>query len=80
MDWAKRGVRVNAVAPGYFSTDLTEGMRQNPILSKRVTDRTPLNRFGEPEEIVGICLFLASKAASYVTGQSIGVDGGWTAC
>ncbi|MNR66785.1 2-dehydro-3-deoxy-D-gluconate 5-dehydrogenase [compost metagenome] len=73
-------MRVNAVAPGYFSTDLTEGLRKNPGLSQRVTDRTPLGRFGEPEEIVGTCLFLASTAASYVTGQSLGVDGGWTAC
>lgn len=80
MDWAQRGVRVNAVAPGYFATDLTEGMRQHPVLGKRVTDRTPLGRFGEPDEIVGACLFLASSAASYVTGQSLGVDGGWTAC
>ncbi|MDN7139866.1 3-oxoacyl-ACP reductase FabG [Pseudomonas sp. JQ170] len=80
MDWATRGVRVNAVAPGYFSTDLTEGMRKNEGLSQRVTERTPLRRFGDPEEIVGACLFLASPAASYVTGQSLGVDGGWTAC
>lgn len=80
MDWAQRGVRVNAVAPGYFATELTEGMRQHPVLGKRVTDRTPLGRFGEPDEIVGACLFLAAPAASYITGQSLGVDGGWTAC
>ncbi|MCW8279094.1 SDR family oxidoreductase [Pseudomonas sp. PCH199] len=80
MDWAQRGVRVNAVAPGYFATELTEGMRQHPVLGKRVTDRTPMGRFGEPDEIVGACLFLASPAAGYITGQSLGVDGGWTAC
>lgn len=80
LDWAQRGVRVNAVAPGYFATELTEGMRQHPVLGKRVTDRTPLGRFGEPDEIVGACLFLASPAASFITGQSLGVDGGWTAC
>lgn len=79
IDWATKGVRVNAVAPAYFETDLTAGMRDHASLSERVLGRTPMNRFGRPEEIVGACLFLASDAASYVTGQSIGVDGGFTA-
>lgn len=80
LDWARRGVRVNAVAPGYFETDLTEGLRSHPVLGARVTARTPLGRFGHPEEIVGACLFLASPGAAYVTGHSLAVDGGWTAC
>ena len=79
LDWAKKGVRVNAVAPGYFETDLTEGLRDNEALRQRVTARTPLGRFGRPDEIVEACLFLASAAASYITGQSLRVDGGWTA-
>ena len=79
LEWAKKGVRVNAVGPGYFETELTEGMRQNPKLAERVTARTPMGRFGHPGELVGACLFLASPAASYITGASLAVDGGWTA-
>lgn len=79
FDWAKKGVRVNAVAPGYFETDLTEGLRGHDILFERVVGRTPLGRFGVPAEVVGACLFLASPMASYITGQSLAVDGGWTA-
>ncbi|MGV6873986.1 SDR family NAD(P)-dependent oxidoreductase [Pseudochelatococcus sp. B33] len=80
VEWADRDVRVNAVGPGYFATDLTEGLRQNERLAGHVIARTPLRRFGAPEELVGACLFLASDAASYVTGHSLMVDGGWTAC
>lgn len=80
LEWAGRGVRVNTVGPGYFTTDLTEGMRANEALAGKVLARTPMARFGVPDELVGACLFLASDAASYVTGASIMVDGGWTAC
>lgn len=79
LEWARKGVRVNAVGPGYFATELTDGLRKNAKLSERVTQRTPMGRFGEPSELVGACLFLASPAASYVTGASLAVDGGWTA-
>lgn len=79
LEWAKKGVRVNAVAPGYFATDLTEGLRANEVLSERVTRRSPMGRFGHPNELAGACLFLASPAASYITGASLAVDGGWTA-
>ena len=80
LEWAARGVRVNAVGPGYFATDLTEGLRKNPDLAGMVTRRTPMGRFGAPDELVGACLFLASDAAGYITGTTIMVDGGWTAC
>ena len=80
LEWAKRGVRVNAVGPGYFATDLTEGLRENDSLAAKITNRTPMGRFGAPDELVGACLFLASDAASYITGTTIMVDGGWTAC
>ncbi|TAK17374.1 MAG: SDR family oxidoreductase [Rhizorhabdus sp.] len=79
LDWATRGVRVNAVSPGYFETDLTEGLQNHEALRTRIAARTPMGRFGTPQEVVGACLFLASSEASYVTGQSLGVDGGWTA-
>jgi gluconate 5-dehydrogenase len=80
MEWADRGVRVNAVAPGYFETDLTQGLLAHPRLGAQVRARTPLGRFGRPDEVVGACLFLASPAASYITGASLAVDGGWTSC
>jgi gluconate 5-dehydrogenase len=79
FDWAKKGVRVNAVAPGYIETDMTEVFLNHPRLGAQVTGRTPMGRLGRAEELIGACLFLASPAASYVTGQSLSVDGGWTA-
>lgn len=79
LDWAVRGVRVNCVAPGYFETDLTAGMRDHDILRERLIAKTPLGRFGQPNEIAGAVAFLAGDAASYVTGQTVVVDGGWTA-
>lgn len=79
VEWATKGVRVNAVGPGYFETDLTAGLRENDGLRQGVTERTPMARFGKPDELVGACLYLASSAASFVTGHSLMVDGGWTA-
>lgn len=79
IDWADRGVRVNTVAPGYFETDLTAGLQANDALAARVLGHTPVGRFGRPEEIISACLYLASDASSYVTGQSLRVDGGFTA-
>ena len=79
LDWAGKGVRVNTIAPGYFETDLTAGVREHPVLADRVRAKTPIGRFGTPGELVGAAVFLASPASSYVTGQSVIVDGGWTA-
>ncbi|WP_335999221.1 SDR family NAD(P)-dependent oxidoreductase [Halorientalis halophila] len=77
IDWAP-DVRVNAIAPGYVATDLTEEAMENEGLRQSLLDRTPLSRFAEPEEIAGPAVFLASDAASYVTGSVLSVDGGWT--
>lgn len=79
LDWAKRGVRVNCVAPGYVDTDLTHGLLSHETLGKPFLDHIPMGRFGTAREMGGAVAFLASDAASYVTGQSILVDGGWTA-
>nr|WP_276274948.1 glucose 1-dehydrogenase [Haladaptatus sp. QDMS2] len=78
LDWAP-DVRVNAIAPGYVETDLTEGVTDNEKLAQSIRDRTPLDRFAQPEELAGPAVFLASRAASYVTGECLTVDGGWTA-
>lgn len=79
LDWAKRGVRVNCLAPGYVDTDLTTGLLHHETLGKPFLDHTPMGRFGETRDIVGAAVFLASDASAYVTGQSLVVDGGWTA-
>lgn len=78
LDWAP-DVRVNALAPGYVATELTQDLQDDEQLRQSIVGRTPLDRFAEPEEIAGPIVFLASDAASYVTGQVLGVDGGWTA-
>jgi NAD(P)-dependent dehydrogenase (short-subunit alcohol dehydrogenase family) len=79
LDWAKRGVRVNCLAPGYVDTDLTSALLHHDTLSKPFMDHTPLGRFGEGKDMVGAVVFLASDASSYMTGSSLVVDGGWTA-
>jgi NAD(P)-dependent dehydrogenase (short-subunit alcohol dehydrogenase family) len=77
--WATDGVRVNAIAPGYFDTDLTSEMIADEGGQRWIERNTPMRRIGEEHELDGALLFLASDAASYVTGQVLAVDGGWTA-
>ncbi len=79
-EWAERGVRVNAVAPGYVRTDLVDGLRrEGKIDIEAVERRTPMRRLAEPAEIARVAVFLASDDASYVTGETLLVDGGWVA-
>ena len=79
LDWASKGVRVNTIAPGYFETDLTAGLRDNEALAAPLLAHTPLGRFGKLEDVAGAAVFLASDASAYMTGGSLMVDGGWTA-
>ena len=78
LDWAP-GVRVNCLAPGYVATDLTEEVRADEQLRRSIEERTPLERFADPREIAAPAVFLASEMASYATGATLAVDGGWTA-
>jgi NAD(P)-dependent dehydrogenase (short-subunit alcohol dehydrogenase family) len=76
IEWAKRGICVNAIAPGYFRTPLSEKLLVGTGRGNEVIMRTPMNRFGELDELVGAAIFLASEAASFVTGVILPVDGG----
>ncbi|MCP9002051.1 SDR family oxidoreductase [Pseudarthrobacter sp. RMG13] len=78
-EWSARGIRVNGIGPGYFRTQLTESAFQDASRKQKMLDRIPMNRFGDPEDLVGAAVFLASAASSYITGQMLMVDGGWTA-
>lgn len=77
LDWAP-DVRVNAIAPGYVATEFIEGALEDDSIRQSLLDQTPLERFADPEEIAGPAVFLASDAASFVTGSTLSVDGGWT--
>jgi len=79
VEWARHPILVNAVAPGYFETDMTAELQASEKFRRYVLDRTPLRRWGTPEDLVGAVIFLASPASDYVTGTVLRVDGGWVA-
>ncbi len=79
VEWARHGITANALAPGYFPTELTESALADKELSARLRSFTPQDRFGDPSELATALLFLASKASPYVTGVVLPIDGGWTA-
>ena len=78
-EWASKGIQVNAIAPGYFATDNTEALRADATRSKEILARIPTGRWGQPEDLQGAVIFLASKASDYVSGHVLTVDGGWMA-
>jgi len=78
-EWAKDGINVNALVPGVFPTELNAELLNGTERGREILMRTPMNRFGKPEELTGAAVFLASDAASFITGQTIAVDGGYLA-
>jgi len=80
VEWAQHNITVNAIGPSYIETPLVEAIRNDPERFRELSRRNPMQRFGTPEEVAGVAVFLASDAAGFVTGQTIFVDGGWTAC
>jgi 2-deoxy-D-gluconate 3-dehydrogenase len=76
-EWAGRGVQVNAIAPGYMSTDNTEALRNDPVRSRQILDRIPAGRWGTDADMIGPSVFLSSRASNYMNGHILCVDGGW---
>jgi NAD(P)-dependent dehydrogenase (short-subunit alcohol dehydrogenase family) len=79
LEWARSGVTVNAICPGPFATDMNRQLLTDPVKYQAFVEKIPLGRWGELHEITGVAVFLASDAASFVTGSALFVDGGWTA-
>lgn len=77
--WAGQGINVNCIAPGYFDTDPPNSLRHDPVRAGQILDRIPCNRWGLPDEIAPLAVFLASDASSYMHGSIIPIDGGWLA-
>jgi 2-deoxy-D-gluconate 3-dehydrogenase len=78
-EWAQHGINVNAIAPGYMATNNTKALREDPIRSRAILERIPAGRWGVPDDLAGVVVFLASRASDYVNGHVLVVDGGWLA-
>ena len=78
LEWAPHNIRVNAVAPSFLKTEMTENLFNDPAVYRRLVENTPLQRIGTIEDIAAPVIFLASKGANYITGQTLFADGGWT--
>ena len=78
-EWAPLGINVNAIAPGYMATSVTQPLRDDPVRNRQILERIPVGRWGAPEDLKGTIVFLASQASDYIHGQTLAVDGGWLA-
>ena len=78
-EWAGKGINVNAIAPGYFATNNTAALQADADRNKQILERIPAGRWGDPKDLGGAAVFLASSAADYVHGTVLAVDGGWLA-
>ena len=78
-EWGQFNIQVNAIAPGYFKTDNTAALQANQVRNQEITQRIPAGRWGEPRDLCGAAIFLASQASNYVNGHILAVDGGWLA-
>ncbi len=78
-EWASRGINVNAIAPGYMATDITQDLREDPVRGRQIFERIPAGRWGTPADLAGAVVFLAAPASDYVHGHVLAVDGGWLA-
>ena len=79
VSWSSKGINVNCIAPGYFETDMASPLRTDPVRAPQILDRIPAGRWGRPDEIAGLTVFLASDAANYMHGSIVVIDGGWLA-
>jgi 2-dehydro-3-deoxy-D-gluconate 5-dehydrogenase len=78
-EWAARGVQVNAIAPGYMATELTQALQDDTTRNRQILERIPAGRWGSPQDVAGAAVFLASPASDYISGHILVVDGGWLA-
>ncbi|MDO6446414.1 2-dehydro-3-deoxy-D-gluconate 5-dehydrogenase KduD [Colwellia sp. 1_MG-2023] len=78
-EWACHNIQVNAIAPGYFKTDNTQAIQDDPVRNSEIEKRIPAGRWGDPEDLAGAAIFLSSSASDYVNGHVLAVDGGWLA-
>ena len=76
LEWATHNIQVNAIAPGYFATEMNRALIDNAEFNAWVSKRTPAGRWGQPDELAGLAVFLASNASNYMTGQMLFIDGG----
>jgi 2-deoxy-D-gluconate 3-dehydrogenase len=75
--WGRQGINVNCICPGYFETTLSHILQNDPVRGPQILDRIPVGRWGQPDELAGLCVFLASDAANYMHGSTVAIDGGW---
>ena len=79
-EWASKGINVNAIAPGYMATEMNIALVQNPERNEKILERIPAKRWGNPNDIGGAAIFLASDASNYLDGAIIPIDGGYLSC